>query len=90
MIIVTQVFEFLVGSKADIDALDAVSDDKFGKVCCFIWGNVSKVGATPLHFAVRWGSESIVKFILRKKVFRLNYGLFSALCNLKMFKSMRI
>ena len=23
------------------------------------------VGATPLHFAVRWGSESIVKFILR-------------------------
>ena len=34
----------------------------------FLWGNVSKVGATPLHFAVRWGSESIVKFILRKKV----------------------
>ena len=32
MIAVTQVFEFLVGSKADIDALDAVSDDKFGKV----------------------------------------------------------
>ncbi len=25
------------------------------------------VGATPLHFAVRWGSESIVKFILRNK-----------------------
>ena len=82
MIIVTQVFEFLVGSKADIDALDAVSDDKFGKcwsgfyISClwFLWGNVSKVGATPLHFAVRWGSESIVKFILRKKVFSLNYG----------------
>ena len=33
MIIVTQVFEFLVGSKADIDALDAVSVDKFGRVC---------------------------------------------------------
>ena len=77
MIIAAQVFEFLVGSKADIDALDAVSDDKFGKVCCFIWGNVSKVGATPLHFAVRWGSESIVKFILRKKVCCLNYGLWT-------------
>ena len=25
------------------------------------------VGATPLHFAVRWGSEAIVKYILRRK-----------------------
>ena len=72
MIITTQVFEFLVGSKADIDALDAVSNDKFGKQILF-QANVSKVGATPLHFAVRWGSESIVKFILRKKVFCINY-----------------
>ena len=36
MTITTQVFEFLVGSKADIDALDAVSDDKFGKVCLVV------------------------------------------------------
>lgn len=59
-----EVFQMLVENKADIDALDAV-------------------GATPLHFAVRlasasinhhliiicirWGSESIVKFILRNK-----------------------
>ena len=50
MILVTQVFEFLVGSKADIDALDAVSDDKFGKVClvfkrkCFKgWGDTSSL-----------------------------------------------
>lgn len=25
------------------------------------------VGATPLHFAVRWGSEAIVRYILRRK-----------------------
>ena len=48
MIIVTQVFEFLVGSKADIDALDAVSDDKFGKdfimgKCFKGWGDTSSL-----------------------------------------------
>lgn len=57
-----QVFEMLVGLGADLDALDGVNDQDphppFPPV---------QVGATPLHFAVRWGSEAIVKFILRKK-----------------------
>ena len=47
MIITTQVFEFLVGSKADIDALDAVSDDNFEEVLtrqCFKgWGDTSSL-----------------------------------------------
>jgi hypothetical protein len=61
------VFEFLVGNKADIDALDAVSlHPPTPYPACTALS--AQVGATPLHFAVRWGSESIVKFILRKKV----------------------
>ena len=84
MILVTQVFEFLVGSKADIDALDAVSDDKFGKVClvfirkCFKgWGDTSSLCSAL-------GKRVYCQVHPQKKGF-IWTELFSAVFNLKMY-----
>ena len=92
MIIVTQVFEFLVGSKADIDALDAVSDDKFGKVCRFVMEKCFKGWGDASSLCCALGKRVDCQVHPQKKGFLLKLwrGLFSVLCNLKMFKSMRI